>query len=95
MSTAIKTRTEQKYLPIYLDSLRVDSILDFDLFLKVNNELVLYRAPNLAFTERTRQKLLDNRVERLYVPFENKDKYQRYIEANPFLWAEDEENPMK
>lgn len=82
MSTAIKTRTEQKYLPIYLDSLRVDSILDFDLFLKVNNELVLYRAPNLAFTERTRQKLLDNRVERLYVPFENKDKYQRYIEAN-------------
>jgi putative nucleotidyltransferase with HDIG domain len=82
VSTAIKTRTEQKYLPIYLDSLRVDSILDFDLFLQVNNELVLYRAPNLPFTERTRQKLLDNRVDRLYVPYENRDKYQRYIEAH-------------
>jgi hypothetical protein len=30
-STAIKNRTEQKFVPIYLDSLRVDSVLDFDL----------------------------------------------------------------
>lgn len=82
MSTAIKIRTEQKYLPIHLDSLRIDSVLDFDLFLKVNNELVLYRAANLPFTDRTRQKLLDNRVDRLYVPYENREKYQRYIEAH-------------
>jgi putative nucleotidyltransferase with HDIG domain len=82
LSTAIKIRTEQKYLPIHLDSLRIDSVLDFDLFLKVNNELVLYRAANLPFTDRTRQKLLDNRVDRLYVPYENREKYQRYIEAH-------------
>lgn len=82
MSTAIKIRTEQKYLPIHLDSLRIDSVLDFDLYLKVNNELVLYRAANLPFTDRTRQKLLDNRVDRLYVPHENREKYQRYIEAH-------------
>ncbi len=82
MSTAIKVRTESKYLPIHLDSLRIDSVLDFDLYLKVNNELVLYRAADLPFTDRTRQKLLENKVDRLFVPSENRDKYQRYIEVH-------------
>ncbi|RME24384.1 MAG: hypothetical protein D6800_08770, partial [Candidatus Zixiibacteriota bacterium] len=81
-STAIRKRTEQKYQPIYLDSLRVDSVLDFDLYLKVGGQLVLYRSANLAFTDKTRQKLLDNRVDRLYITIENKKQYQRYIEKN-------------
>jgi putative nucleotidyltransferase with HDIG domain len=81
-STAIKNRTEQKYLPIYLESLRVDSVLDFDLYIDVNHQLVLYRSTDLPFTERTRQKLVENKVERLYVAFENRRKYQRYIEEN-------------
>ncbi len=81
-STAVKNRTEQKYLPIYLDSLRVDSVLDFNLFIKVNNQLVLYRSANLAFTDKTRQKLLDNHVDRLFVTQDNRGQYQRYIEKN-------------
>ncbi|MEW6050292.1 MAG: HD-GYP domain-containing protein [Candidatus Zixiibacteriota bacterium] len=81
-STAVKNRVEQKYLPIYLDSLRVDSVLDFDLYLQVNNDLILYRSPNLSFTDKTRQKLLENRVDRLYVPIDKKAEYQQYIERN-------------
>jgi HD-GYP domain-containing protein (c-di-GMP phosphodiesterase class II) len=81
-STAIRNRTEQKYIAIHLDSLRVDSVLDFDLFINVNNTLVLYRSADLAFTERTRQKLMENKVDRLYITNDNKGKYQRYIEKN-------------
>jgi putative nucleotidyltransferase with HDIG domain len=81
-STAVKSRVEQKYLPIYLDSLRLDSVLDFELYLKVNNDVILYRSPNLAFTDKTRQKLLENRVDRLYVPMDRKAEYQQYIERN-------------
>ena len=81
-STVIKNRTEQKYMPIILESIRVDSVLDFDLYLNINNQLVLYRSANLPFTDRTLRKLIDNRVDRLYVAFENKGKYQRYIEQN-------------
>ncbi len=81
-STAVKKRVEQKFLPIYLDSLRVDSVLDFDLYIKVNNQLVLYRSADLPFTERTRQKLIDNRVERLFITNENRSNYQIYIEKN-------------
>jgi len=71
-----------RFTPIYLDSIRVDSILDFDLYLKVNQTLVLYRSADLPFTERTRQKLLENRVERLFIANKSQEKYQRYIERN-------------
>jgi len=81
-STAIKNRTEQKFIPILLDSLRVDSVLEFDLYLNVDRNLVLYRSSDLPFTEKTRQKLMENKVDRLYITNENKGKYQEYIEAN-------------
>ncbi len=73
---------EQQFIPIYLDCLRVDSILDFDLFLRINSGMVLYRSADLPFTERTRQRLLENKVDRLYVKGEAKGNYQRYIEQN-------------
>lgn len=79
---AKKTRTDQKFIPIHLASLRVDSVLDFDLYLSVDHQPVLYRAADLPFTEKTRAKLIDNKVEFLYVTSENRDVYQRYIEAN-------------
>lgn len=81
-SIAIKRRTELKYQPIYLDSIRVDSVLDFDLYLKVGGQLVLYRSENLAFTDKTRQKLIANSVDRLYISIDNRPNYQRYIEKN-------------
>ncbi|UCC44329.1 MAG: HD-GYP domain-containing protein [Candidatus Zixiibacteriota bacterium] len=81
-STAIKNRAEGKFMPIHLDSIRVDSVLDFDLYLSVDRQLVLYRSANLPFTERTREKLLENHVEKLHVAFASKQKYQRYIEKN-------------
>jgi len=74
--------TESRYIPIYLDCLRVDSILDFDLYLRVNSGMVLYRSSNLPFTDRSRQRLLENKVDRLFVRGDNKDNYQRYIEQN-------------
>jgi putative nucleotidyltransferase with HDIG domain len=81
-STAIRNRAEQKFMPIHLESIRMDSVLDFDLYIKVNNQLVLYRSANLPFTDRTLRKLVGNRVDRLFVAFENKGKYQHYIEKN-------------
>lgn len=78
----MKSRNEKKFIPIFLDSLRVDSILDFELYLNTTGKLILYRSPNLPFTEKTRQKLLENRVDRLYISSEAKHAYQRYVEQN-------------
>ncbi|MEE8577819.1 MAG: HD domain-containing phosphohydrolase [candidate division Zixibacteria bacterium] len=92
-STAIKNRTEQKYLPIFLDSLRIDSVLDFDLYIQVNGRLVLYRSADLPFTDRTKAKLVDNKVDRLFITNENRSHYQRYIETNLDKILEDSSVP--
>ncbi len=71
-----------KFLPIYLDSLLVDTILDFDLYLKVGREIMLYRSKRLPFSEESRQKLLDNNVHILFVGSDSRKAYQQYIETN-------------
>ena len=82
VTTQTRARSGVKFTPIYLESIRVDSVLDFDLFIRVNEQLVLYRSSNMPFTERTRQKLMDNRVDRLFITDTNQDNYQKYIEKN-------------
>lgn len=72
----------EKHFPVFLDSIRVDSVLDFDLYIRVQHELVLYRAANLPFTDRTRDKLIENNVDRLYILTDNRRQYQQYIEQN-------------
>ncbi len=81
-SLATKSKVNKPFIPIYLDSLRIDTVLDFDLYIKVNRSLVLYRSADLPFTDRTRQKLLENNVERLYITTESRAKYQQYMEKN-------------
>ncbi|MFQ6008238.1 MAG: HD-GYP domain-containing protein, partial [Candidatus Zixiibacteriota bacterium] len=81
-STASQSTATDVYLPITLDTLRVDTILAFDLFIKIKQTFVLYRSADLPFNDSTRQKLLENRVERLYIKSDSKQKYQRYLESN-------------
>lgn len=82
MSIINEPTVEQKFIPIIMDSIRVDSVLDFDLYINVNSNLVLYRSKDLPFTERTRQKLVENKVNKLYITSENRSQYQKYIERN-------------
>jgi putative nucleotidyltransferase with HDIG domain len=69
-------------LPVYLDALRIDSVLNFDLYIEVQGRPVLYREKNLPFTDRNRQSLLEHQVEQLFVLQTDKGNYQRYIEAS-------------
>ncbi len=71
-----------KFMPIYLEALRIDTVVDFDLYIKIGNDLILYRASDLPFTEKTRATLLENNVDRLFVPLGAQSKYQHYIESN-------------
>jgi len=80
--TAPEVTDETKFTAIHLDCIRVDSILDFNLYLKVEGRHVLYRAADMPFTDQTRRKLLDNRVQRLFITDANRGRYQRYIEDN-------------
>lgn len=93
VTTNIQHITTLRYLPIYLESLRIDSILDFDLYIKINSEMVLYRSADLPFTEQTLEKLRENNVARLYVQEDAKGKYQKYIEKNLSVILQDRTIP--
>jgi HD-GYP domain-containing protein (c-di-GMP phosphodiesterase class II) len=79
--TGTKILTD-KYLAIYLESLRIDTILKFDLYIKQGSKFILFRSSNLPFTERSRAKLVENNVKRLYIGVGDSHTYQRYVETN-------------
>lgn len=71
-----------KFISIYLESLKLDSILNFDLYVKLDGQLVLFRSAELPFTERTKLKLIDKGVNILYIDGSSRSEFQRYLETN-------------
>lgn len=72
----------EAFIPVSLKSLRVDTVLDFDLYIKVNGEYILYRANETAFSEHSRQALLKHNVPHVFVSSEDCSGYQKYIEEH-------------
>jgi putative nucleotidyltransferase with HDIG domain len=85
MQNLVRRRTTDQtppFLPIQLDSLRLDKILYFDLFVNTGREVVLYRAKSLPFTDVSRSKLIENNVATIYISYESREAYQQYIEEH-------------
>jgi len=80
-SATIETASTE-FQPIHLESLRLDSILNFDLYIKKSGKFILYRGTNLPFTERNRTTLLGSKIEDLYISDASRADYQKYIEKN-------------
>jgi putative nucleotidyltransferase with HDIG domain len=70
------------YLPIYLHSLRVDNVLDFDLYSFNGQEMVLFLANRFPFTRETLALLAKNNIRRLYISVDSRRQYQRHIQAH-------------
>lgn len=71
-----------KFMPVYLDSLKLDSVLDFNLYLKRDSGYFLYRSSSMPFDENTRASLLDRQIRKLYISINEQSNYQKYIERN-------------
>jgi putative nucleotidyltransferase with HDIG domain len=78
----ITSSRAEGYMPIPLESLRLDSILDFDIYIHAGRGFTLYRASCLPFTAETKEALLESNVRHLYVPLANRRQYTRYLEDN-------------
>jgi putative nucleotidyltransferase with HDIG domain len=70
------------YLTIHLESLRIDSVLEFDLYILSEGRYTLYRSKRLSFTEKARRTLVENGVRSLYVPSSDRHHYEKYVESN-------------
>jgi putative nucleotidyltransferase with HDIG domain len=73
--------SNKQYFPIYLESLRVNTVLDFDLYIERAQDYILFRSARLPFTEKTRQNLLENNISRLFVSVSDNRSYYRHLEA--------------
>lgn len=77
-------RREGEYFSVDLVSLRVDTLADFPIFLKLeeSGQPVLYREPRRSFSEQVRSRLLGQGVERVFIPLNQERNYHLYLEAN-------------
>jgi putative nucleotidyltransferase with HDIG domain len=72
----------QGYIPVDLNTLRIDSVIDFHLYIAVDGDYVLYRAPTLTFTEKARQALIEHGQKFIYIAHRDRKAYQEYIESH-------------
>lgn len=75
---------EDRFLAISVSSLRLDTVTGFDLYLRVRegDAAVLYAKRDVKFAEEARVRLVENKVERLYIDVSDEASYRRYLEAN-------------
>lgn len=75
-------QAEDQYFPIHLQTILVDSIRTFDIYIRVKGKMLLYHSGSDRFTPKVRDNLLANRIEVLYILKSGRAAYNRYIEEN-------------
>lgn len=71
----------QTFIPISIESLRIDSVPPFDLYLRpsADQPFVLYCERNTPFTQQASQRLSLNRRDSLFINEKQKGDYNRYL----------------
>lgn len=71
-----------EFIPVLAESFIIDSISDFNLYLKVNGKFILYRNRNLPFTIEHKERLILNDVKYLYIDSKDKKNYTEYADRH-------------
>ncbi len=76
--------TDEPFVAINIASLRLDTTTGFDLYIRVrpNDPLVLYARANVPFSDKARKRLIQSKVERLYIDEGQETQYRRYLASN-------------
>jgi putative nucleotidyltransferase with HDIG domain len=88
MSTAVQPldahAEPEDYFPVTLSHLRLDTVVGFDLYWHSESAgaPVLYRHRDLEFSDDVRNRLLEHRVQNLWVHRDQETLYNRYMEQN-------------
>ena len=73
----MSTKTS-KYIPVDTKHLKLNTILDFNIFIQTGNNFVLFRKQDLPFTEETLNNLAANKVNTIFVSEEDREKIGGY-----------------
>jgi HD-GYP domain-containing protein (c-di-GMP phosphodiesterase class II) len=71
------------YIPVHLDGLVVDSVVDFHLYLQsAPGHFVLFRGPDLPFNAEHHSRLLSHNVPTLWLRGDERRRYEAYVEKH-------------
>ncbi|MCF8107594.1 MAG: HD domain-containing protein [Desulfohalobiaceae bacterium] len=82
---AKQTAADHNYFPISPDTLNPDVLTDFRVYLKRGKHYVLYTKEREHFSERLKQRLMDNGIQTVYIPYDQQALYEDYVVEN-FEW---------
>ncbi|MCP5007700.1 MAG: HD domain-containing protein [Planctomycetes bacterium] len=71
-----------KYIPVATDNLRIDTILNFRIYIYSNSKFVLFRKKNHPFSEETLNKLIENKVHTVHISDEDIGEFEKYYYEN-------------
>ena len=85
---------EQQYFPIYLKTMRANTIQAFNIYIKVKGKYVLYHSGGENLTEDILLKLIDNKVGVVFIADKDKESYNRYLVDNMPAFIKDKAIPL-
>jgi HD-GYP domain-containing protein (c-di-GMP phosphodiesterase class II) len=88
-------KTEQQYIPIFLKTIRANTINSFNIYIKLKGKYVLYHAGGENLTESIIDNLKSNKVGIVYVSNKDKESYNRYLVDNLTVISTDKSIPVE
>lgn len=79
---------EKKYFPISTEDLKVNTILNFDIYIQQKNRFVLFREKNHPFTDETLCKLVEHKKSTIHILKDDREEYRKY-----YLSLQDKSGP--
>lgn len=83
---------DARFMAVRLNSLRVNTFTQFDVYIRLSDTspYILYCDKNLAFTEESRQRLVENHIAQIYIKAPQRRLYTQYVEQHLASIIEDE-----
>ena len=78
----MNTANDENYFPIFLNTIRVNTLNTFNIYIKVVKNYVLYHSGSDLLTEEVIKNLIDNKVSIVFIHNSEKDAYNRYLIEN-------------
>ena len=70
------------YLVIPTDSLLVNKVTNFDIYIRVDGKYLFYRSKDIPFGIEEKDKLLQSDMDSVYIDVDDREKYKKYLEGN-------------
>ena len=67
-----------KYYPIPTEDLKIDTILNFNIYIQQNDRFVLFREQHHTFTEKVLSRLIENRINKVFVSEDGLQEFNQY-----------------